>query len=137
MNTYGSSGVSWTGSFVNAGSKCSRSRSPFSEGLYGGGICFCCNISQSIVRKNACDCMSEKPDCGWQPKRSFWFWNKWINSDSFSLMIICFTASWHSERVTNYVRRCVLKKSSLSKKRLIKVIFVGKKSFVFQLDFYK
>lgn len=78
--TYASSGVSCTGSFVKAGSKCSKSRSPFSWGLYGGGICFCCNMSQSMVRKNACDWMSEKPDCGWQPSRSLWFWKWWVNN---------------------------------------------------------
>ncbi len=39
--TYGSSGVSWTGSSVNSGGKLARSFSDSNLGRYGGGICFC------------------------------------------------------------------------------------------------
>ena len=72
-STHGSSGVSCTGSSVKAGSKCSRSRSERMRGLYGGVICFCSSWSQSMVRKNGWDWMSENPFSEWQPRRSAGF----------------------------------------------------------------
>ena len=53
--TYGSSGVSCTGSSVNSGGKFARSRSDSSLGRYGGGTCFCSSckkIDETSRNKN-------------------------------------------------------------------------------------
>lgn len=63
-NTYGSSAVNCTGSPVKAGSKCSKSLSDLTTGLYGGGICFPSSCFQVMERKNGCDCISANPVCG-------------------------------------------------------------------------
>lgn len=67
MDTHGSSGVRHTGSEVNCGSKCSKSRSVSNFGRYGGEICLLSNCSQLIALKNGCVQISGKPDVGWQP----------------------------------------------------------------------
>lgn len=71
--TYGSSGVSCTGSSVKAGSKCSRSRSDLRLGLYGGVTSFCSSTSHWMARKNGWDWMSLKPESWWHPSLSAGF----------------------------------------------------------------
>lgn len=57
--TYVSSGVSWTGSSVNWGSKLSRSSSDSKGGRKGGRICFWFSCKKKTHRKNWC-CMKRK-----------------------------------------------------------------------------
>lgn len=80
-NPYPSSGVSCTGSLVNWGSKCSKSLSLRTLGLYGGVICLLSNNSQSMERKNVWFWISWNPVCGWQPNLSLGSWSKTIKHD--------------------------------------------------------
>jgi hypothetical protein len=61
--TYVSSGVSWTGSSVNWGSKLSRSSSDSRGGRKGGRICFWFSCKKETYRQNWC-CLRERKQEG-------------------------------------------------------------------------